>query len=157
MKKNAGQIADRIERSTLIQASRERVWRALTNADEFGTWFGAKLAGQHFAPGERVRGPITIKDYEHLWFDVIVERMDAPNSFSYRWHPCAGEVAVDYSKEPRTLVTFTLKDAPNNATLLTVVESGFDKIAPDRRLEVFRMNSAGWEVQLANVTRHASA
>jgi uncharacterized protein YndB with AHSA1/START domain len=148
---------DRIERSTLIQAPRERVWRALSDAGEFGTWFGANLTGQVFAPGAHVHGPITIKGFEHIAFDVIIERMDAPKLLSYRWHPFAIDPAVDYSGEPRTLVTFTLKDAPNNATLLTVVESGFDKVPPNRRLEAFRANSGGWEGQLRNITRYAGS
>jgi hypothetical protein len=53
-------------------------------------------------------------------------------------------------------VTFTLTDAPANATLLTVVESGFDKVPPERRLEAFRMNSGGWSAQMNNITRHVA-
>jgi hypothetical protein len=63
---------------------------------------------------------------------------------------------VDYRKEEPTLVTFTLTDAPGNATLLTVVESGFDKVPPERRLEAFRMNSGGWSAQMDNITRHVA-
>lgn len=148
---------DRIERSIVIAAPRERVWRALSDAEEFGTWFGADLAGQTFAPGKRARGRITSCGYEHVWFDVVVERVDPPNLLSYRWHPYPIDPAVDYAQEQPTLVTFTLKDAPGNATLLTVVESGFDKVPPHRRLEAFRMNTRGWEAQLGNVARHAAA
>ena len=64
---------DRIERSVVINAPRERVWRALSNAEEFGTWFGANLKGQTFAPGQRARGPITYPGYEHGYFDVVIE------------------------------------------------------------------------------------
>jgi len=150
---------DRIERSILINAPRERVWRALTNAEEFGTWFGAKLEGQSFAPGQRARGQISAATcgHEHVWFDVVVERIEPQHLFSYRWHPYAIDPSVDYAKEQPTLVTFTLKDAPGKGTLLTVVESGFDKVPPQRRLEAFRMNSHGWEAQLNNILRHAGA
>lgn len=148
---------DRIERSIVIAAPRERVWRALSHAEEFGTWFGADLSGQAFAPGERARGRITICGHEHAWFDVVIERVEPPNLLSYRWHPYAIDPAMDYAAEQPTLVTFTLRDAPGNATLLTVVESGFDKVPPHRRLEAFRMNSRGWEAQLGNVARHAAA
>jgi hypothetical protein len=61
----------------------------------------------------------------------------------------------DYSGEEPTLVTWTLLDAPNNATLVKTVESGFDKVPPHRRLEAFRMNSGGWDGQLDNIRRHA--
>jgi uncharacterized protein YndB with AHSA1/START domain len=144
---------DRIERSTLIRAPRSRVWRALTNAEEFGNWFGVNLRGQTFQAGQRTQGNITIEGFQHVMFDVIVEKMEPEQLMSYRWHPYAIDPKVDYSKEERTLVTFTLKDAPEG-TLLTVTESGFDKVPPDRRLEAFRMNSGGWEGQMRNIVGH---
>ena len=151
---NKATETDRIERSVVINAPRARVWHALTNAEEFGTWFGANLKGQTFAPGKRARGNITFAGWEHVWFDVVVDRIEPQNLLSYRWHPYAVDPAVDYEKEEPTLVTFTLKDAPGNATLLTVVETGFDKVPPERRLEAFRMNGNGWQKQLENIARH---
>jgi uncharacterized protein YndB with AHSA1/START domain len=146
---------DRIERSIHIKAPRSRVWRALSNAEEYGNWFGANLKGQTFAPGQRVQGPITITGYEHVVFDAQIERVEPESLMSYRWHPYAVDPAIDYSKEQRTLVTFTLKDA-DGGTLLTVTETGFDKMPPERRLTAFRMNSGGWEAQLKNIDRHAT-
>ena len=148
---------DRIERSIVIHAPRARVWRALANAEEFGTWFGVNLKGQAFAAGQRARGPITHPGYEHIWFDAVIERIEPEQLLSYRWHPYAVDPAIDYTQEQPTLVTFTLQDAPGNGTLLTVVESGFDKVPPQRRLEAFRMNSRGWEAQMDNIARHVGA
>lgn len=153
---NDAMETDSITRSIVINAPRARVWRALSNAEEFGAWFGAKLEGQIFAVGQRVRGQITIRNYEHMWFDVVVARIQPQDLLAYHWHPYAVDSAVDYSQEEPTLVTFTLKDAPNGNTLLTVVESGFDNVPPQRRLEAFRMNSAGWEGQLRNIVRHVA-
>ena len=146
-----------VERSIVIQAPRDRVWRALSNAEHFGTWFGARLEGQTFAPGQRVRGQITICGHEDAWFDVVIERIEPQDLFSYRWHPYAVDPSVDYAQEEPTLVTFTLADAPGNGTLLTVRETGFENVPPHRRLEAFRMNSTGWEAQLSHIARHASA
>jgi uncharacterized protein YndB with AHSA1/START domain len=146
---------DRIERQILIKAPRSRVWRALSNAEEFGKWFGVTLKGKNFAPGERVQGPITISGYEHVVFDVVIERIDPEKLLSFRWHPYAVDPAIDYSKEERTLVTFELKDA-GEGTMLSVVESGFDKVPPARRMEAFRMNSGGWEAQLHNIEQHVT-
>ena len=153
---STGTETDRITRSIVINAPRERVWRALSNAEEFGTWFGATRQGQTFAPGQRARGQITHCGHEHVYFDVVIERIEPPDLLSYRWHPHPVDPAVDYTKEQPTLVTFTLKDAPGNGTLLTVVESGFDNVPPQRRMEAFRMNSRGWEGQLNNIAHHAS-
>lgn len=147
---------DRVERQILIHAPRERVWNALSTAEAFGTWFGARLHGQTFAPGQRVRGPITICNFEHVMFDVIIERMEPPALLSYRWHPYNVDPAVDYEQEERTLVTFTLQDVAGPATLLTVVETGFDKLPPQRRLEAFPMNDRGWAAQLDNIARHVT-
>ncbi len=148
---------DRIERRVVIDAPRERVWRALSNAEEFGTWFGANLKGQTFAPGQRTRGNITHPGYEHIQFDVVIDRIEPQDLLSYRWHPYPSDSTVDYSKETPTLVTFTLKDAPGKGTLMTVVESGFDRVPPGRRGEAFRMNSRGWEAQLDNIVLHVAA
>lgn len=145
---------DAIERHIDINAPRERVWRALTDTGEFGTWFGAKLQGQRFAAGERVRGPISACGYEHIQFDVQVERVEPQTVLAYRWHPYPVDPSVDYSAETPTLVTFTLSDAPGGGTRVTVVESGFDRVPPERRLEAFRMNDRGWAAQLDNLARH---
>ena len=154
---NATTSTDSIERTVVIDAPRERVWRALSNAEEFGAWFGANLKGQTFAPGKRARGNLTFAGYEHVFFDVMVERMEPQDLLSYRWHPYNRDPAVDYEKEAPTLVTFTLKDAPGKGTVLTVLETGFDNIPPGRRLEAFRMNSAGWKSQMDKLVRHVTA
>lgn len=153
---SAPENSDHIVRDIIIHAPRGRVWRALTLAEEFGAWFGVRLDGQTFAPGQRVRGPITACGHEHAWFDVVVERLEPQDHFAFRWHPFAVDPAIDVTREQPTLVTFTLQDAPGNGTLLTVVESGFDRLPPHRRLDAFRMNSRGWEGQMHNIAKHAS-
>ncbi len=151
------EVSDRIERSVAIHAPRDRVWRALADAKEFGTWFGVNLEGQAFEPGRRLRGRITACGHEDAWFDVRVERVEPQERLSFRWHPYAVDPAVDYDEETPTLVTFTLEDAPGGGTLLTVVESGFDQVPPHRRLEAFRMNGFGWDAQMNNILRHVGA
>ena len=148
--------SDRIERSVLVDAPRERVWRALSNAEDFGAWFGADLKGRAFAPGQPTRGRITYPGHEHVWFDIVIDRIQPQALLSYRWHPYAIDPAVDYAAEEPTLVTFTLEDAPGNGTLLKVVESGFDRVPPQRRAEAFRMNSRGWDSQMKNIVRHVT-
>ena len=143
-----------IERKIHIKAPRSRVWRSLSDAEQFGNWFGAALGGKTFASGQRVEVPMTIKGCEHIMFDVIPERIEPESLMSYRWHPYTS--GDDYSKEERTLVTFTLKEV-DDGTLLTVVESGFDKIPPARRMRAFSGNSNGWEFQLKNIDQYASA
>jgi uncharacterized protein YndB with AHSA1/START domain len=117
-------------------------------------FLGFMSTGKKFALGQRVQAPITIKGHEHVGFDIVVERIEPESFMSYRWHPRTGD--EDYSKEERTLVTFTLKDV-EGGTLLTVIETGFDKVPPARRMEAFRGNSRGWDFQLKRIDEYASA
>lgn len=146
---------DRIEKEILLQAPRSRVWRALANAEEFGNWFGVNLKGQAFIPGRPAKGQITHPGYEHVVMEVVIERMEPERLLSFRWHPYAVDPSIDYSKEPTTLVTFELTDV-EGSTLLRVVESGFDKLPPERRQEAFRMNSGGWDEQMKNIAKHVA-
>ena len=145
---------DRIEKTVVLRAARSRVWRALTDAGEFGTWFRVALEGP-FVAGATVRGTSTYPGYEDKVVEMSVERMDAERLFSYRWHPYAVNPEVDYSTEPTTLVEFRLEEDAGG-TRLTIVESGFDRIPSARRAEAFRKNEGGWSEQLVNIQRHVS-
>lgn len=144
---------DRIEKSISLRAPRSRVWRALTDAEEFGQWFGVRLEGA-FAPGVRLKGRVTNKGYEHVPFELTVERMEPEELFSWRWHPYALDPNVDYSTEPTTLIVFTLEEV-GAETLLTVVETGFDGIPLGRRLEAYRANEGGWAHQMKAIEKYA--
>ena len=145
---------DRIEKTVTLRAPRSRVWRAITTAEQFGAWFGVKLEGP-IAEGATVRGKITYPGYEHLTMEMLVERMEPERYFAYRWHPYAIDAAVDYSSEPTTLDEFRLDEA-DGGTLLTIVESGFDRIPLARRAEAFRMNDGGWTEQTKNIERYVA-
>src|ERR1700716_3786002 len=107
---------DRIEKKIVLRAPRSRVWRAIADAKEFGSWFGVVLESP-FAAGARVRGKITEQGYEHVVMEITIERIEPERLFSYRWHPYAIEPGVDYSKEPTTLIVFTLEDAAEGIML----------------------------------------
>jgi len=145
---------DRIEKKVRLRAPRARVWRALTDAREFGEWFRVNLEGP-FVEGATVRGRITYPGYEHLRMDVLVDRIEPERYFAYRWHPGAIDPEADYSAEPSTLVEFRLEEAGGD-TLLTIVESGFDRLPAARRAEAFRMNDQGWAIQAENIARHVA-
>jgi uncharacterized protein YndB with AHSA1/START domain len=146
---------DRIERTILLKASRARVWRALSNATEFGSWFGVDFKGKAFVAGKPLRGQVTYPGYEHIAMEVLIEKMVPEQLLSWRWHPAAIDPSVDYSQEPTTLVVFEVKEA-EGGTLLTVVESGLDNIPLARRANVFRMNSSGWDSQMKSIEKHVA-
>jgi uncharacterized protein YndB with AHSA1/START domain len=146
---------DRIERKVLIKGTVARVWRAISDAAEFGSWFGVDFEGKTFAPGKQVQGKITYPGYEHISMEVVVEGMVPERLLSWRWHPAAIDPAVDYSQEPTTLVVFELEEV-EGGTMLSVVESGLDKIPLNRRDTVYRLNSSGWDAQMENIKKHVA-
>ena len=143
---------DRIEKRLEVKAPRSRVWRAISDAADFGTWFGMKFDGP-FAPGRMVIGRPTAKAYEHMLVEMQIERVVPESYFSYRWHPYPNDPKVDYSAEPTTLVEFRLEESAGGTTV-TIIESGFDRLPSARRAEAFRMNEAGWTSQAKKLAAH---
>ncbi len=148
---------DCIEKKVHLRASPQRVWRAVANSTEFGSWFGMKFDGD-FVPGTTIRGVIvptaadpavaeTQQEYDGLPVEILVEQMEPEQLFSFRWHPYAVERDVDYSAEPTTLVAFTLEETADGV-VLTVTESGFDTIPLARRAKAFAANDEGWAAQM---------
>jgi uncharacterized protein YndB with AHSA1/START domain len=143
---------DRIEKRVTLRAPRSKVWRALTQIDEFCRWFGLEKADGEFAPGARVRMIPADKSCGDE-FHVFVEQMDPERLFSWRWHPGAPDPNADYYAEPTTLVVFELKEVAGG-TLLTIVESGFNRISLTRRAKVLGENDGGWDEQLVSLERY---
>ncbi|MBD8900043.1 SRPBCC family protein [Rhodanobacter sp. DHG33] len=144
---------DRIERQILLQATRDKVWHALVDAESFGDWFGMKLQGERFVAGKTTSGHLTYPGYEHLLCELQIERVEPKHLFSYRWHPYAIDPNSNYAHEPTTLVEFVLEDHADGI-LLRLSESGFDHIPLARRAEAYRMNSGGWDQQMQNIQRY---
>jgi uncharacterized protein YndB with AHSA1/START domain len=147
---------DRVEKRIELKAPLSRVWRALTDHNEFGQWFGVKLTAP-FVPGQISRGQITYPGYEHVTMEVVVQKMEPERLFSFTWHPYAIDPKTDYSKEPQTLVEFRLQSAAAGVTLLSVTETGFENIPAGRRSEAFRMNDSGWAEQMQSIERHVAS
>lgn len=143
---------DRIEKRFEVNAPRARVWRAIADAGEFGTWFGVKLDGP-FTPGTTVLGRVTNPGFEHIQVEMLVEQVEPEGYFAYRWHPYPMDPAMDYSVEPTTLVEFRLEEVAGG-TAVTITESGFDRLPATRRAEAFRMNDAGWTSQAKRIAAH---
>ena len=145
-------MTDRIEKTIELNAPVSRVWKALTDHEEFGKWFRVRLETP-FVPGQVARGQITYPGYEHVRWEAVVQKMEPERLFSFTWHPYAVDPDKDYSMEPPTLVEFTLQKTPGG-TLLRIVESGFDKLPAGRRDEAFRMNEEGWAGQCENIATY---
>jgi uncharacterized protein YndB with AHSA1/START domain len=93
------------------------------------------------------------KQHAGLPFEITIEQVEPERLFSFRWHPFAIERDVDYSAEPTTLVTFTLEEEADGV-LLTVIESGFDRIPLARRAQAFSANDGGWSIMVKVLEEH---
>jgi uncharacterized protein YndB with AHSA1/START domain len=146
------ETTDRIEKHLEVSANRSRVWRAISDSAEFGTWFGMEF-DRPFVPGAVVFGRLTIPGYEHVTLEILIEKVEPEGYFSFRWHPYPMNPAIDYNAEPTTLVEFRLEQTPGG-TAVTITESGFDRLPASRRAEAFRMNEAGWTGQSRKLASH---
>jgi uncharacterized protein YndB with AHSA1/START domain len=169
-------VPDRVEKHVRLRAPPARVWRAVSDHVEFGRWFGVTLDGP-FVPGAQLHGTFGELPPQQVLDDELkkaglapapvrapppnvafctVERVDPPTYLSFRWIPFGIDAAIDFANEPTTLVEFAV--APDgDGTLLTIVESGFDRVPAHRRERAFRMNDGGWAAQLENVRKHVEA
>jgi uncharacterized protein YndB with AHSA1/START domain len=155
--------SDRIQKKVFLHAPRSRTWRAIANPKEFGSWFGVKVDGS-FSPGVRVAGKIAPtevdaeiaqqqREYEGMPFEITIDRIEPERLFSFRWHPFATNRDVDYSAEPSTLVSFELEEA-RDGVLLTLTESGFDRLPASRRDKAFAANEQGWAKQMKLIEKY---
>lgn len=156
-------VADRMEKRILLRAPRKRVWRALSDPAEFAIWFGVKFS-EPFKPGARLRGTLVgtaldadvakgQKQHADIPFEITIEEIEPERRLSFRWHPYAVEPGIDYSQEPTTLVVFTLEEVAGGV-VLTVVESGFDRIPMARRAQAFQANEQGWGIVIKLIEKY---
>jgi uncharacterized protein YndB with AHSA1/START domain len=158
-----GTDTDRIEKSVVLRAPRERVWRAISDSKQFGSWFGVQFE-EPFVAGKSIVGkmvPTSVdvevakrqEPYRGYRFEFAVDRVEPMRLFSFRWHPFAMDSSVDYSNEIPTLVAFVLEEV-QGGTKLTVTESGFDQIPIERRAKAFAANEGGWAAQMKLVEKY---
>jgi uncharacterized protein YndB with AHSA1/START domain len=133
----------RIDKTIEVEAPPDRVWRALTEAEELSAWLQVKIEGD-IAPGVEVWMTSVHPEHPGQRFRVRFTEMIPPRRFVWEWHPGAVDPSVDYSREPRTTVTFTLEPS-ERGTRLSVSETGFDAIALARRAKVYTDNRQGWD------------
>jgi uncharacterized protein YndB with AHSA1/START domain len=143
----------RIERQITLRAPLSRVWQAIADSRRFGAWFGVAFDGP-FVEGALVKGvlePTKVDEaiaerqrlHEGAKFEITIERIVPERLFSFRWHPYAVDPGVDYSSEPTTLIEFALEER-DGRVIVTVTESGFEKIPLERRAKAFEANENGW-------------
>lgn len=149
-----GAAQDRIEKVVELDAPVSRVWRAVTDHEEFGRWFRVALEGP-FEVGAVTRGRITLPGHEHVEWESRTERLEPERLFVFSWPPSAVDPDTAYPPDAKVLVEFHLEPA-GHGTRLTIVESGFSQFPETKRLDVLRSNTAGWEIQAGHIAAHVT-
>jgi uncharacterized protein YndB with AHSA1/START domain len=106
-----------IEREILIEAPAVVVWRTITEPDQMTLWFADRV---DLAVEPGAQGYMRFGDQGG---PVVVETVDPPTRFSFRWnHPRDEEPVVGNSM----LVEFTLTPMGDEQTLVRVSEGGHE-------------------------------
>lgn len=138
-----------IERSIVIHAPVEQVWKAIVDSTGFGAWFGAEFDGP-FEVGRTTTGRIvpTTIDPEvaaaqepHRGAPIAAEvvAIEPPSRFAFRWQPVA-------ASEVRTTVEFRLAEEGDGVRVV-ITEDGFDALPDDVRRQARDGNDDGWDAQ----------
>ena len=135
-----------IEREVLIEAPVEVVWRTITEPDQMSQWFADRVElvvepGAHGYMGFGDQGG-----------PVVVETVDPPTRFSFRWNHPRGEEPVAGNS---MLVEFTLTPEGDERTRLRVAESGHELLDwPDAEKERYAdEHRGGWAAYLDRLAR----
>lgn len=139
-------VQDTIKREVVIDAPRERVYEALTDADQLAKWFPDAVEGE-IRPGER-----PVFDFgPYGRHSIYVVATDPPGYIAYRWIPGAVHVPEgfigDVLAEPNTLCEFHLEEVPEG-TRVRLVESGFAALPEEFYAKAIADNEGGWDVMV---------
>ena len=144
---------DQIVKVVELAAPIARVWRAITDHNEFGKWFRVRLDNP-FKVGETTTGNITYPGHEHMEWESMTEQMDHERLFAFSWPPSAVDPATVYGADAKVTVEFRLEPTEEGGTRLTITERGFLQFPESKRLEVLRSNTEGWDIQAQHIVDH---
>ena len=132
-----------VEKTLILAASPERVWRALTDPAELARWFPDSTDLE-----PRVGSTGTFDWEAHGKYAVRVERIEPPGLLVWTW---ARDANVGLDEGPRTTIEWRLEPRPDGGTTLRLRESGFtDAKYRDG-------NDEGWDKELGELVDYLEA
>jgi uncharacterized protein YndB with AHSA1/START domain len=128
----------RVARDVEIEAPIDVVWRTVTEPEQVAKWFADRVELDLVPGGHGYMG-----FGEHQGGPVVVETVDPPNRFSYRWNHPAGQQPMATNS---WLVEFTLTPRGTERTHLQVVESADGRLAwpDDEKARYADEHDGGW-------------
>ena len=149
-------MQDAIEKSILLSAAPDRVWRALSDAAEFGRWFRAEVTGE-MREGAVLGCRSLYPGTEHMRWDMYIHVMEPNRRLVWDW-PAFDPSAFPDDPDINARLTVEVAIAPEgDSTRLTLRESGFADLPEGPALAVWQRNEGGWTMQLDNIAAHVAA
>src|SRR5919198_1306791 len=131
-----------IERELDLRATPERVWQALTDDEELGSWFG------HRARLDLRPGGLGWFEWEgHGRFPVRIDRLEPPTRLVWSWGDIGDLELTGHANQ----VEWRLEPLPSGGTRLHLRETGFVDEAARWR------NTEGWLTELAQLAVHLAS
>lgn len=137
-------MQDVISREITVKASKERVYKAITDPKEIVRWFPDAVEGGTLEAGQR---PIFVFTSENHRAQTYIEAANPFDYFAYRWDPGTSDGPSDVLSGPNTLIEFFIEES-ENGTKVTLKESGFASLPPEVAEKCFNDNSGGWEYMM---------
>jgi uncharacterized protein YndB with AHSA1/START domain len=129
-----------IEKTIQLKASPERVWRAITEADEITAWFPETIQWDQQIGSEGWFGW-----QNHGRYAVSIEKFEPPRFMAWRW---ARQPDKPLSETDTTLVEWTLTARADGGTTLYLKETGF------KTEELRQGNDSGWDAELGEMLEY---
>jgi len=139
-----------IERDIVIDAPVDVVWRTITEPDQIVQWFADRVDVEARPGGD---GLLTFHDPAQdqlVEAPIVVEAVDEPHQFSFRWGHPSGERPVAGNS---MLVEFTLVVEGQDRTRLRVVETGLELLdwPAEQKTAYADDHRGGWEHHLGRL------
>jgi uncharacterized protein YndB with AHSA1/START domain len=129
-----------VERETMVEASPEEVWEALTDEDRLEEWLAPEVELDPVEGGE-----IAVGDGEERRTGTV-ETLEESERFAFTWsRPGEGE----------SFVEFTIEALPGGSRV-TVVETPIDSAATISAAGSTALAAGGWDAHLARLERSLS-
>jgi uncharacterized protein YndB with AHSA1/START domain len=140
------EIPDEVRRELVIKAPRDRVWRALTEADQLTRWFPDKAAEVDLRPGGNA-----VLEWDEAKAEAVVDVVEPPGRLVFRWRP-------EGLGRPFTTVSFTLEElGDGDSTRVRLVESGFASLPDQIETQSQKGNDEGWAHELQELKEYLEA
>lgn len=138
-----------VERSVWVAASRERVWRAVTEPEQLSQWYapGSPWEIPALQVGATATFYLTPNAYNDMNPETLlatIEVVDPPRQFTLRWEPDSHYPAM-------TLVTSFILEAENDGTRVTITEAGYEALPEDIRQQRVDETDEGYGMSMENL------